>query len=773
MNGNFSWLPDAALRGAVLLSLAFVAARVLRSQPAAVRHVLWAGALAGALAMPILPSFAPFRIPVTVPQALYGAGTVPSNGTSIDERDARGDAGRTATITSTPSASTAPRASNFVLLESEAGARIESGAPVDPGSDAIRARFAAWSLTDWLIAAWLFGVSLLTLRLLIGFVALRRLRRRAQAVEDPDVLDLVSICATRIGTHTTPRVLVSPTLSMPCTAGWLRPVVLLPDESSAWSLERLEVVLLHELGHIRRMDIVPHLLAEVTRVVYWFNPLVWLAAARLRAEAESATDERVVHAGAKPSDYADHLLDIVIQAQKAWHPAPLIPLARRSEFEGRILAILESGGRALPSARRAAGVFVLVAGMSLGVASMGAATLPPSVREAPLAGTHHIESPSDPDAVVPDDMRDVEHAAPPAPKRQAEQSSPDRVTTIGALAEALRDPVASVREAAAQALAATRDSIAVRALIEVLRTDESAVVRRSAAWALGELSDASAIPVLSEAVTRDRDAEVRKNAASALGSIDSPQGTPALVQALERDAEVSVRIQAAESLASIEDQSSIDALIRALDRDDDPGVRRAVIEAIDNLEGARAVPAVSRALRDANVEVRRAAAEALGSMDDRDAVPALVNAARDTDAEVRQAVIHSLGSLADRRALPVFIAALSDADVEVRRYAAEAFGNLENVRTAPPELIRAMNDRDAEVRHAAAHALGNIEDPAAVPALIAHISDENVEVRQAVVDALDDFDDPAIVPALRTALKDPDPEVRESAAKALGNRNRR
>lgn len=629
------------------------------------------------------------------------------------------------------------------------------------------------SVADWLFAGWLLGTSLLALRLLVGFIALRRLRSRAREVEDPEVLELLTICATRIGAHTTPRLLVSPTLSMPCTAGWLRPVVLLPDESSTWSLERLEVVLLHELGHIQRMDIVPHLLAELTRVVYWFNPLVWLAAARLRAEAESATDERVVHAGAKPSDYADHLLDIVIQAQKVWHPAPLIPLARRSEFEGRILAILESGGRALPSARRAAGVLVLVTGLSLGVASMGAATLPPAEPVAPVAGTDPIENDRDHDVVVPDDMRDMGTPDAPLPKRRAEQSSPDRATTIGALAEALRDPVASVREAAAQALGATRDSVAVRALIEVLRSDESAVVRRSAAWALGELSDAAAIPVLSEALTRDRDAEVRRNAASALGSIDSPQGTPALIQALERDAEVSVRIQAAESLSSIEDQSSIDALIRSLDRDDDPGVRRAVIDAIDHLESARALPAVSRALRDANVEVRRAAAEALGSMDDRDAVPALINAARDADAEVRQAVINSLGNLADRRALPVFIAGLADADVEVRRYAAQAFGNLENVRTAPPELIRAMNDRDAEVRHAVAHALGSIEDPEAVPALIAHISDENVEVRRAVVDALDDFDDPSITGALRTALKDADPEVRESAAKALGNRNRK
>lgn len=752
MIANFAWLPDAAWRGAILLSIAFVVARMLRSQPAAVRHVLWAGALAGVLAMPILPSFVSLRLPVALPQRPSSAGA-PAQVLSP--------------TTSFPDEARGTNAENFVLLESN---RAPGIAPAGPSAAAGSSWVASRSLREWFFAAWTVGVVLFALRLLVGFAALRRMRRRSREIEDTDVLDLVSICATRIGTHTAPRVLMSATVSMPCTAGWIRPVILLPDEASAWSLDRLEIVLLHELGHIRRMDIVPHLVAELARVVYWFNPLVWLAAARLRAEAESATDERVVHAGARPSDYADHLLDIVIQAQKAWHPAPLIPLARRSEFEGRILAILESGGRALPSARRAAGVLVLVAVMSLGVASMGAATLPPPDATRGTAG--EVEGDSE-HVVVPDDLNDTESPDAPRPRRQVEQSSPERTSTIGALAEALRDPVASVREAAAQALGATRDSVAVRALIEVLRTDESAIVRRSAAWALGELSDAAAVPALSEALTRDRDAEVRKNAASALGSIDSPQGSPALIHALERDGEVSVRLQAAESLSSIEDQSSIDALIRALDRDDDPGVRRAVIEAIDHLESPRAMPAVSRALRDANVEVRRAAAEALGSMEDRDAVPALITAARDADAEVRQAVVSSLGSLGDRRALPVFVAALSDADVEVRRHAAQAFGNIDNLRTAPPELIRAMNDRDAEVRHEVAHALGNIGDPEAVPALIARISDENVEVRRAVVEALDDFDDPAIVPALRTALRDADPEVRESAAKALGNRNRR
>ncbi|NUQ12477.1 MAG: hypothetical protein HUU26_09170, partial [Gemmatimonadaceae bacterium] len=60
----FAWLPDAAWRAALLLAVAFVVARLLRSQPAAVRHVLWTGVFAGVLAMPLLSGVSPVTLSV-------------------------------------------------------------------------------------------------------------------------------------------------------------------------------------------------------------------------------------------------------------------------------------------------------------------------------------------------------------------------------------------------------------------------------------------------------------------------------------------------------------------------------------------------------------------------------------------------------------------------------------------------------------------------------------------------------------------------------------
>ena len=103
-----------------------------------------------------------------------------------------------------------------------------------------------------------------------------------------------------------------------------------------WPEQRRRLVLLHELAHVRRWDWLTQLVAHVACAVYWFNPLVWLAARQMRIERERACDDLVLACGAKASDYAQELLALAaglseLRSCRRWWPCRwLAGAARRS-----------------------------------------------------------------------------------------------------------------------------------------------------------------------------------------------------------------------------------------------------------------------------------------------------------------------------------------------------------------------------------------------------------------------------------------------------------
>jgi hypothetical protein len=129
-------------------------------------------------------------------------------------------------------------------------------------------------------------------------------------------------------------------IGSPMTIGVWRHRVLLPAVADAWSPERLRAVLIHELGHVRRRDTLIQLIAQLASVVYWWNPLAWLAAARLRIERELACDDLVLGAGIRPSSYAADLLEVA-RSRSGAVQAGAVPMADGSCTEGRLRRILD------------------------------------------------------------------------------------------------------------------------------------------------------------------------------------------------------------------------------------------------------------------------------------------------------------------------------------------------------------------------------------------------------------------------------------------------
>jgi hypothetical protein len=328
-------------------------------------------------------------------------------------------------------------------------------------------------------------------------------------------------------------------------------------------------VLLHEMAHLRRADLVPHLIAQVATALYWFNPLVWMAGRRLRAESERACDDLVLGLGTRPSQYARHLLEIVAGAGRSFSPAIAMPMGQRSDFEGRVLAILEAGasrhGRTRP--------MIVAVALAVVLAAVVLASITPAGREAVQAAPTWLS-----------------------------------LRPTGALIRALEAPQAGARRVAAQVLGEREDAVAVGPLMRVLERDDDPGVRGAAARALGEIEDPTATDALARAI-RDPHNTVRYEAARAIGKIGPPVAPPALVDALQ-DGDPGVRRAAARAVGEFEDPNLVPPL-SPLIRDADPKVRRAAVRALADTETPAAYEVLRIALTDEDAEIRRLAAKAL------------------------------------------------------------------------------------------------------------------------------------------------------------------
>ena len=308
-----AWYPifiGVALKSTVVLAVAWLAAGLLRGRSAAARHLVWTGALAAVLALPFLSVSLP-ALRVRTAAALW------------------------------------PRQTDAVFQATAAASRDggagESATHAAPGGMAGSFR-GALQYTDWrvwLMLIWLAGFAAAFARTLAAYVAAWRVRRSAKPFPDSALCGALS---RELEVRRAVDVLETEAGSMPMTFGLVRSAILVPSETAEWSAERRRVVLLHELAHVRRGDPATHLLARAAMNIYWWNPLAWIAWREFLKERERAADDLVLNAGARASDYAGHLLEVARTLQSA--PAigwAAVAMARRSQLEGRLLAILDSG----------------------------------------------------------------------------------------------------------------------------------------------------------------------------------------------------------------------------------------------------------------------------------------------------------------------------------------------------------------------------------------------------------------------------------------------
>lgn len=303
---------DVWVKSAILLAMACIATLSMQNSSAAARHAVWCAAVVAVLALPVfallmpawrvLPSRSAENIAVAVPPL---------------EPRAQPVAGEMETATIRSAALAAPKSH----LPTDRRPRLET--------------------ITWLAIGWCAGFAACVLRPILGGVRLKRFARTCAVVDDPRLLRELDRARVVLRVRRQVTLRSGGVSTMPMTWGISRPTIVLPHAAADWRNQKLRAVMLHEVAHVKRLDCLTHLLAQVARGVYWFNPLAWVAVWRLSVERERACDDLVLCDGMPQTDYARQLLDVSAGLRVATCQSAAMAMANPSRVEQRLREVLD------------------------------------------------------------------------------------------------------------------------------------------------------------------------------------------------------------------------------------------------------------------------------------------------------------------------------------------------------------------------------------------------------------------------------------------------
>ncbi|HYF35595.1 MAG TPA: penicillin-binding transpeptidase domain-containing protein [Prosthecobacter sp.] len=345
-----------ALKGAGVLAAVFLLGLLLRRLSGARRYLLWVAAAIAVTALPLAIPFLPAWRVLPPVNAAFSFEVMEENTAAKPPPPI--PASTAAVIARPPS-----------LPAGAAPPPVAPATALPPAPTFSRPHALAALPLIWL------GIGLLMLaRIALSAWRLHRLEKSCPAIPAAAFQPL----AAELGLRRLPKFLLGPRDAVPMVWGILRPRLLLPEGFQTWPPNKLRSVLLHEFAHLQRHDPAGLCLAQFMQALHWFNPLAWLTLRRLRTDQERACDDTVLRHGIRPSDYAQHLLDLSRHTRLA-PGLSLCALAMTSPtpVEARVTAILDPHRPRDPASRRWS--FALIT-LTLLVA-------------APLAMLHALEGP--------------------------------------------------------------------------------------------------------------------------------------------------------------------------------------------------------------------------------------------------------------------------------------------------------------------------------------------------------------------------------------------
>ena len=224
----------------------------------------------------------------------------------------------------------------------------------------------------WCVEAWFLGVLLLSLRTAGGLFLVEKMRRSESRPVARELYEKCSALQSKMGLERVIRYCEGLRLDAPAVLGWVRPVVLLPAKAlTGLSEAQMEMIIAHELAHIRRLDGFVNLFQIGVETLLFYHPAVWWVSLRIRTEREHCCDDEAVAVSGDAVNYARALT-----LMEEWRTAPsLLMAANGSPLGERVLRLLGLDGAAgrFRAAGMAVAVVCLAGAMLAGNAFLGVA----------------------------------------------------------------------------------------------------------------------------------------------------------------------------------------------------------------------------------------------------------------------------------------------------------------------------------------------------------------------------------------------------------------
>jgi beta-lactamase regulating signal transducer with metallopeptidase domain/HEAT repeat protein len=760
-------------QGAVIAAAFAVLLLVTKSSSPALRY--WAGltALLAMVAVPVATAFRSVEPPSATPGfVLEAPATEP------------GDAGAPLPVADVANENTAASAA---ITDNGLSTSILVSALQD----------AALRAMPWMVALWFVGLLLSSMRLLGGLIRTRRMTRVGVTPAGAALEARVRALAARIDLTRAVKVLESANENAPLVIGALRPVIVLPASLlTGLTPLQLDMLLVHELAHIRRNDFMTNLVQTVIDTLLFYHPAARWVSKRVREERENCCDDiAVTICGGDARAYAETLLTLEEARPDSYH---LAAAARGGTLLRRVQRLIPGQ----PAHMELGPIWIA------GVVTIAAALF--TGREAVALGVHSSLIPGTriemaADTIDKDSRRpDPSKAAPSTVIRAPGGGSLDERWSwaerrgaslgssywIGYVVQG--DPDAtSFYYASDVPVSISNGSIQMSGSMRFMSNDAADMVFAGVRVAplVGEHHPNSILMLfqVSQGITGRR---ITRTHVSTFSIPAYFFGRPLIWLDRAGDSESIEKLQAMMSSATIDAQKNIvgaigthtsDRLVvpvlsrLALSGSANEEVRESAIEALGREDGRLSMPVITRVARtDRSNDVRREAIQALAHLDHpaaTDSLMSLVASARTLDE--RRVAVEALGSRDEERAARLLVG-LADGsrDSEIQRQAVEALGSMSNDRGVEEIERIARTAASSETRSAAVEAISSWDDTSRALSVLNEIvrADPQEQVRVAAVEAIASVHDIRAIDNLRDiATRGEAASVRIRAVEALGS----